>query len=127
VPLKNADYLERFRHELRELCYMLRITLPVSFQLRRRSTLAVSPESRFLVVAADIFSCFISDSLFVGVGSLFLFGVSDIPSCLFVNVFGHREHLKHLSYHYLNTSAIFLSCMFYHAHGQLNARYYWPA
>ena len=71
MPLKNADYLERFRHELRELCYMLRITLPVSFQLRRRSTLAVSPESRFLVTAADIFSCFFFDSLFVGVGSLF--------------------------------------------------------
>jgi hypothetical protein len=124
VHLKNADYLERFRHELRELSYMLRITLPVSFQLRRRSALAVSPESRFLVVAADIFSCFFSNSLFVGVGSLFLFGVSDIPSCLFVNVFGHREHLKHLSYHDLNTSAIFPSCMFYHAHRPPNARYY---
>ena len=71
MHLKNADYLERFRHELRELGYMLRITLPVSFQLRRRSTLAVSPESRFLVTAADIFSCFFFDSLFVGVGSLF--------------------------------------------------------
>jgi hypothetical protein len=89
VHLKNADILERFRHELRELGYMLRITLPVSFHHRRRSALAVSLESLFLVVAADIFSCFFSDSLFVGVGSLFLFGVNDIPSCLSVNVFGY--------------------------------------
>lgn len=53
MHLKNAHYLERFRHELRELGYAFHITLPVSFLLRRRSALAVSPESRFLVVAAD--------------------------------------------------------------------------
>jgi hypothetical protein len=41
-------------------------------------------------MAADTFSCFFADSLFAGVCSLFLFGVSDIPSCSFVNVFGHR-------------------------------------
>jgi hypothetical protein len=97
VHLKNAHYLERFRHELRELGYMFRITLPVSFQLRRRSALAVSPESRFLVVAADTFSCLFLESLFPGVGLLFLPGVNDTPSCLFVNVFDHREHLKNLS------------------------------
>jgi hypothetical protein len=127
VHLKNVDYLERFRHELHKLGYMLRITLPVSFHLRRQSALAISPKSRFLVVAVDIFSCFFSGPLFVGVGSLFLFGVNDIPSCSFVNAFGHHEHLKPLSYHDLNTSAIFPSCLFYHAHGPPNARCYWPA
>jgi hypothetical protein len=97
VHLKNADYLERFRRELRELGYMFRITLPVSFQLRRRSALAVSPGSRFLVVAADTFSCLFPDLLFPDVGSLSLSGVNGIPFCLFVNVFGHREHFKNLS------------------------------
>jgi hypothetical protein len=97
VHLKNADYLERFRHELRELGYMFRITLPIPFQLRRRLALAASPGSRFLVVAADTFSCLFPDLLFPGVGSLSLSGVNGIPFCLFVNVFGHREHFKNLS------------------------------
>ena len=97
MHLKNADYLERFRHELRGFGYMFRITLPVSFQLRRRLALAASPGSRFLVVAADTLSCLFPNSLFSGVGLLFLSGVNDIPSCLFVNVFDHREHLKNLS------------------------------
>ena len=81
MHLKNADYLERFRHELRELGYMFRITLPIPFQLRCRSALAVSPGSRFLVVAADTFSCLFPDLLFPGVGSLFLSGVNGIPFC----------------------------------------------